>query len=102
MSKPMDENREHWNKNHGTANQIQEWKHKEEVNDEKRKNGANMENPIKRNANLESSNVHDEEKKEEVLNFSIEKEDEQAEPREVGSRVTDAACSEFRTSLIRR
>ena len=79
MSKPMDENREYWNRDQGKANEIQEWKHKEEVKDEDRENGANMEIPIEGNAKLANSDNHDEEEKEEVLNFRIEKEDEQAE-----------------------
>ena len=91
MSKPMDENREYWNRDQGKANEIQEWKHKEEVKDEDRENGANMEIPIEGSAKLENSDNHDEEEKEEVLNFRIEKEDEQAEPGEADSRVTDGA-----------
>ena len=67
MSKPMDENREYWNRDQGKANEIQEWKHKEEVKDEDRENGANMEIPIEGNAKLENSDNHDEEEKEEVL-----------------------------------
>ena len=102
MSKPMDENREYWNRDQGKANEIQEWKHKEEVKDEDRENGANMEIPIEGNAKLANSDNHDEEEKEEVLNFRIEKEDEQAEPGEADSRVTDGARTELRTLQIRR
>ena len=50
MSEPMDKNREYWNRDQLKANEIQEWKHKEEVKDKDRENGANMKIPIEGNA----------------------------------------------------
>ena len=78
--KAMDENKEHSNKDQEKANEVEEWKHKEEVANEKMVNGAITKITLALQGS-QGKGKHHEEEKEDVSNFVKEKEDGHSEAK---------------------